>query len=442
MFDISEGTYPRSFPYDPDFTFQERELVNKTISKSNFLLEPFASRLRLISYEFLTFFNLLSSPLKEVIFLYDESKGRSIFVNILNQYTRIENIEKSVFSPISLNCYKVYKREKEPETIIEKGVDSWLKKIRGEKNYNFIIDQEIVKTYLKKISVTDIISYLDCPTDFMFRKILNFKDSYSIEAIEGIIYHELINKLSNHGFDERTFEEVFSKAAQGVERRKLEILKPFIKENIRKFLTLFKKDSLFSHDAKKEVDIKVKILEYCLDGRVDWIVKSGNSYQVADFKRGAVSSGNYDPGKKRACQIVLYGLGLFEDGDVIRAYKSNKHENIDFHFISIPKITATGNSWKLSFNGKESSHLIRKNLSWTYLALKLIYSGFFAPFEIVPYKKPFRGKLFNLKLNGRCKDYECYLNKDYLESIKEKIEKKLLEIEEKLWQCPVKQWEF
>ncbi len=434
IFDISEGIYPRAFPYDPDFSFYERELISKKVAEENLILEPFASRKRLISYEFLTFFNMLSSHPKEIVLLYDATKGKSLFLNILSKYAGISEIRRSVFSETSLNCSKVYKDQKEAESLIEKGVSSWIKKIKGEKNYNFIINKEVVKAYLKNISVTDIVSYLDCPTDFMFRKLLNYKDVYSVEACEGIIYHELIKRLSDKGFDEDTFEEVFKETVKATKNREIAYLKPFIRENIKKFLSIFREDNLFSENALKEKNLSVRILDYCLEGRADWIVKDQNgNYQVVDFKRGAVKSNDYTPGKKKACQVILYGLSLFENGDVIKALKKGNLKNLGFHFISIPKISKAGSSWKQSFNGEENKEFIKKNLSWTYLTLKLINSGFFIPYEIVPYRKPFRGKLFSLKRRGRCENYECYLSQNVINEFETKIEQKLKEIEEKLF---------
>ena len=428
VFNLSEGVYPRAFPFDPDFSFEEREKVNRLISNGNLMLEPLASRMRLISYEFTTFYNLLSTSPEDVIFLFG-TRGKSLFVNMVERVANVEELERKAFSNTSLNCYMVYRGKKEPESLPEKGVDAWIRKLKGEKEFNFIIKPSTVKRYLPNLSVTDIVSYLNCPTDFMFRKLLRHEEPHSVETIEGIIYHEMINRLLGFEFDNSVFEEVFNRFVP--ENPKIQYLKPFIRENIRKFLLLFRDDELFSSRAEREKPLTVRIAEFCLRGRADWVVKDGDSYRVADFKRSSVSDRDYAPGKKKACQVVLYGLSLFEE-DVIRSFKRGNYMRVDFSFVSVPKISRRGTSWKLSFSGNRNRNGILNNLAWSYLSLKLINSGFFIPYEISPYRKPYRGKLFSMRRTGNC-SYDCYLPSDYIDECVRKVEEKLNEVKDKLF---------
>ncbi|SNR77725.1 PD-(D/E)XK nuclease family protein [Desulfurobacterium atlanticum] len=427
FFDISNGTYPRAFPFDPDFSYREREEINNLLNISNPLLEALPGREKLIMYEFQTFFNSIAHHPESIHFFYDKTKGESIFVSIVEKVSKVNKMEKSLITKKSEGILKVYRREKRPENLLELGVDGWLKKLQGEKSYNFIFKPEFIRKFLpQEISVTDILSYMDCPADFLFSKLLNCTFSKTTEIIEGEIYHQFINRAYfNKKKAEDIFEEVFSEITEKYEDEVIFYIKPFIKENALKFIKQFKPELEI---VEQEKPIKIKFKNFTFSGRIDWLEISSDreKVKIVDFKRGNVKNREYLPGNKKSFQIILYGLALFNNGDVFKTI--NKLPNIKFSFVSIPKFHPESDRGIEEFTAKEYEKEIKKSLTWIGVTIKLIKAGFFPPLEIKPQKK----NIVRLVVK-RNDSYEFFTTEEDLKHFTETVRKIFRKIELKLW---------
>ena len=429
FFDISNGTYPRAFPFDPDFSYREREEINRLLNISNPILEAFPGREKLIMYEFQTFFNSIAHHPKSIHLFYDKTKGESIFVSIVKKASKVIQTEKNLITDKAENILKVYRKEKTPENLLELGVAGWLKKLQGEKNYNFVFNSKFIKKYLpQEISVTDIVNYMNCPTEFLFSKLLDCSYPETTEIMEGQIYHEFINRAYfNRESAENIFEEVFKEITEKTENSTIFYIKPFVKENALKFIKQFKPELEI---VEQEKPIKIKFKNYTFAGRIDWLETSKDKQKVkiVDFKRGNVKNGEYLPGNKKSFQIILYGLALFNNGDVFKTI--NRTPDIKFSFISVPKFHPENDRGVEEFTAKEYKGEIKKSLTWIGVVIKLIKAGFFPPVEIKLQKK----KLVKLSVRGDC-GYEFFTTEEYLNNFTETIGKIFRKMEGILWKC-------
>ncbi|WP_457568704.1 PD-(D/E)XK nuclease family protein [Desulfurobacterium sp.] len=422
FYDFSSGTYPRSFPFDPDFSYEEREKINRALNLNNLILEALPGREKLILYEFQTFYNILSIAPEKMIFAYHKAKGASTFLSILETYNSIPQEETRYSSAKAEKLLAVYKNEKQPELPIEWGILRWKEKIQGAKEMNFIFNQKFISGYLPdRLSVTDVISYFDCPTEFFFQKIVGHKGETSLEAIEGQIYHEFIKRyFSGKENAEALFEEIFNQFADKTTDPRLKHYKPFIKDNLLKFIEIWQPDG---KNYEQEKPLKINLGNTLLSGRADWIEIDEHSVKIIDFKRGNVTAVDYDPGKTKSFQIILYGLSVY-NSNVIKAVKAGKHKEVTFKFISIPaasKRTGTTN-WIKSFDGANFKREIIHAITWIVTGCTLIEKGFFPPLSINPYKPTAPGKKrLSLKHSRNC-PYVSTLSGESIEEFREKIE--------------------
>ncbi|WP_457568979.1 PD-(D/E)XK nuclease family protein [Desulfurobacterium sp.] len=433
FFDFSSGSYPRSFPFDPDFSYQEREEINRVLNLDNPILEALPGREKLIMYEFQTFYNVLATKPNQIIFTYHKDKGSSTFLSILKTYTKVKKENQRFNTENSGRILSVYKNKTQPKNPIEWGIISWKEKIKGAKEMNFIFNSKLISRYLpENLSVTDVISYFDCPTEFFFTKIIKHKRSSTVEAIEGQIYHEFIRRYFNEKKEpEILFEEIFEEIAKDADIPYIEYHKPFIKDNILKFVSVWEPAT---EEFEQEKPLKITIDKLTLSGRADWIEKNNEKINIIDFKRSNVNTADYDPGKVKSFQIILYGLSLIDD-DIIKAIKRKKHKNVDFAFISIPKAHRKNKtkSWIKSFSGENITREIMTTVTWILTGYSLIEKGFFPPLKINPYK-PNSRHLCNLSLkDSRTCPYPNTLSDEMKEKFKETI-KKIFKIHyEHLW---------
>ncbi|WP_456437851.1 PD-(D/E)XK nuclease family protein [Desulfurobacterium sp.] len=435
FFDFSSGTYPRSFPFDPDFSYQEREEINRILNLNNPILEALPGREKLIMYEFQTFYNILATDPQEMIFTYHIDKGSSTFLSILKTYTNLKKESRKFVSAKAKGLLSIYKDKTNAHTPIEWGIVRWKEKIEGAKEMNFIFDSNFIGKYLpKNLSVTDVISYFDCPTELFFTKIVGYKKTTTVEALEGQIYHEFIRRyFSEGGNPKELFEKVFKEFTQSVDEERIFLHKPFIKYNILKFIADWQPKS---NVYKQEIDVEVKIDDITLSGRIDWVEKKDKHIEVIDFKRGNVSTDEYDPGKKKSFQIILYGLSLAREKDVVKAVKNWKYKQINFAFISIPKFNKKSEekNWLKYFEGKRIRKEIMSSITWVVTGYRMIEKGFFAPLGINPYKPSPKNKekLFSFRESNMC-PYTHTLTQKQLNIYREKVQKMFKRINKKLW---------
>ncbi|WP_456396583.1 PD-(D/E)XK nuclease family protein [Desulfurobacterium sp.] len=434
LFDFSSGSYPRSFPFDPDFSYQEREEINRVLNLDNPILEALPGRKKLIMYEFQTFYNILATKPDQIIFTYHKDKGSSTFLSILKTYTKVKEENQRFNTKNAERIISIYRNKSQPESPIEWGIIRWKEKLEGAKEMNFIFNTKLISRYLpKNLSVTDIISYFDCPTEFFFTKIIKYPKTPTIEAIEGQIYHEFIRRYFNEKKEpEALFEEIFEEMTKDADIPHIEYHKPFIRDNILKFVSIWKP---ITKNFEQEKPLKISINNsLSLSGRADWIRKNNGKFNIIDFKRSNVNTGDYNPGKVKSFQIILYGLSLIDD-NIVKVVKQKKHKNINFTFISIPKAHKKNNpkTWIKSFSGENITREIMATITWILTGHSLIKKGFFPPLKINPYK-PGSKYICNLSLKAsRTCPYSNTLSDEIKEKFKETI-KKIFKIHyENLW---------
>jgi len=429
FYDISNGIYPRSFPFDPDFSYKEREEINKLMEISNPLLEALPGRDKLILYELQTFYNAFASAEKTVHLLYDHKKGESLFSSIVSDISTVKNRETNLFTEEAINTLKVYQEKKEPETNTEFGVKGWKQKFAGDKIFNFIIDKNLIQKYLSPLTVTDIVSFFDCPTNIFFSKVIDYTVPPSIEIAEGQIYHEFINRAYRKKEKaEIIFEEVFDKFEAQIEDNTIRFIKPFIKENALKFIKNFE-PKLENLEQEKPVTVKFGNLSF--SGRIDWLESSEKEIKLVDFKRGNVTDNNFKPGRKKSFQIILYGLAIFNNGDIIKT--ALDIPNIKFSFVSVPKFNPRSNKWYVEFNGKDHSSEIKRVIAWVDTGIKLMEKGFFPALEIkIGINKKNNGPKVQLFAQKYCQ-HNSFLTKKDIKVFENKIVKIHNKLFEKLW---------
>ncbi|OMH39994.1 PD-(D/E)XK nuclease family protein [Desulfurobacterium indicum] len=423
FFDFSSGSYPRSFPFDPDFSYQEREEINRVLNLNNLILEALPGREKLIMYEFQTFYNVLATKPNQIIFTYQKDKGSSTFLSILKTYTKVKKENQRFNTENSGKILSVYKNKTKPGSPIEWGIIRWKEKIKGAKEMNFIFNSKLISRHLpQNLSVTDIISYFDCPTEFFFTKIIKHQKTSTIETIEGQIYHEFIKRyLNENKKPEILFEEIFEEMTKNIDIPYIEYLKPFIKDNIVKFVSVWKP---IAENLQQEKPLRININNLSLSGRADWIERKNGKINIVDFKRGNVNTADYEPGKVKSFQIILYGLSLIDD-NIIKVVKEKKHKNVNFAFISIPKAHRKNmtKNWIKSFSGENITREIMVTVTWILTGYSLIEKGFFPPLKINPYK-PNSTHICNLSLkDSRTCHYPNTLSDETKEKFKETIKK-------------------
>ncbi len=381
---LTEGEYPRAFPFDPDFSYAERKKINEALNRCSPSLEAFPTRERLISYDFLTFSNLLSIPLEELHITFNASRGKSLFTKLLAEKTKIETNKEEIVSKIAADCYKVFKGEKKATTREEKGIESWKLKETDPK-FNFFISKKLAKELCKKLTITDIVNYLECPTKALLSLAFPESPDLSLEQVEGIVYHKIIQNYMNTGFDESEFEAIFSKVAQKAQDPVVELLKPYIKSNIKRFLSFFRKHPLFSPLAEKEKKVKFQISDITIEGRIDYVIEKEEEIHIVDFKTGNVTGNSkYKLLNPMSAQLVLYAIGHLYEGDFYSPLKTHL-EILNLHFISVSKARkgVEEEKWKILFSGKENSSEIKTTAFLAATAAIAMKNGFFIPHRIV-----------------------------------------------------------
>jgi hypothetical protein len=379
--DVSENVYPRTFPFDPDFSYEEREKINKILGRSSLSQQPFPLRERLISYEFLTFYNLLSLPLKKLYLTYNRFRGKSLFVDQIQNRVKVSDSYREIVSHVAFNCYQVFKRKKRPQSREERGIYVW-KNRSSSALYNFYIKKEVAKQIVKNLTITDIVNYLDCPVKALFS--LAFKDDeITLDILEGIVYHESIERMLKTGFDENIFDEIFEEKTSRIEEPIVPLLKPYFRENVRRFIEFFREHEIYSREARQEVDISLKVSDVVLRGRVDFISQVNGKTHIVDFKKGNVSESRkkfYAPPSPHSLQVVLYGMALKGD-DLISILKEEEFEDLVFHFISVSraKKDVPPEKWKVSFTGEESRKKLKAAGILAALSIIAMKNGYFIP---------------------------------------------------------------
>ena len=417
--DTTNFVYPRSFPFDPDFSYDERRSVNEAFSCS-LIDQVLPERERLIKYEFLTFYNLISQPTEKLFLTYNRLKGKSIFVSRIEEVKTQKHFEESLFMPGSVSAYEVDRGLRKPNALFEKGIDACRRRLSGENDYNFIIDKEIPKRYIGDLSVTDIISYLTCPTNVLFSRILSYKEGPSLAAAEGQIYHKCIERFCRSPFNDDEFEMIVNGVSGSLkpdDRREILLLKGVIRENARNFINILKKSELVNGNFEVEKKLDIKLCGRKLSGRADWILKNDGGYKIVDFKRSSVKykngKSNYAPGNPKSIQVILYGLSLL-NRDVLKAYKDGLYSKLAFSFVSVPKASAFNDNYTYSFHGDKNS--IGRSLKLAMLALRAMENGVFTPYSI-----GFDGKdKIKLKDSGLC-NFDAYIDDEKVKSILTKL---------------------
>ncbi len=376
---LTEGDYPRAFPFDPDFSYAERERINEVLGRSSFSLQAFPTRDRLIYYDFLVFYTLLSVHIEELHVTYDALRGKSLFAKLLSERVKVEPNRSELVSPVAVSCYRVFKGEKSSESREERGVKSW--RLRAvDARYNFFISKKLAKQLCSKLTVTDVVNYLECPTSALLSLAFPESSEFTVEQLEGVVYHELIRRLLNSGFDEGKFDEAFERAAGRVNNPVVRLLKPYIRANIKRFLEFFRNDDLFSESAEKEKKVQLRISDIDIEGRIDYVVRKGKDVHIVDFKSGSVSSNSrYGLLKPASVQLVLYGAGYFEE-DLYRALES-AFGRLNFYFVSVSKARrgVEESKWKVSFSGKRDMSEIKVTASLAATAVIAMKNGYFIP---------------------------------------------------------------
>ena len=381
MDDVSEGVYPRTFPFDPDFSYEEREEINKILGRNSVSQQPFPLRERLISYEFLTFYNLLSLPLKKLYLTYNRFRGRSLFVDQIQNRVKVSDSYREIVSHVAFNCYQVFKEKKKPQSWEERGIYVW-KNRSSSALYNFYIKKEVAKQIVKNLTVTDIVNYLDCPAKALFS--LVFKDDeVTLDILEGIVYHESIERMLKTGFDKKIFDEIFEEKTSRIEDPVVSLLKPYFRENIKRFIDFFRGHEIYSKEADQEVEISIKVSDVILKGRTDIISQIDGKTHIVDFKKGNVSESRknfYAPPSPHSLQVVLYGMAL-KGRDLISVLKKEEFGDLVFHFISVSraKEDVPPEKWKVSFTGEESRKKLKAAGILAALSIIAMKNGYFIP---------------------------------------------------------------
>ncbi|ADU96603.1 hypothetical protein Theam_0632 [Thermovibrio ammonificans HB-1] len=291
--DLSEGSYPRAFPYDPDFSYAEREQINRLLKACGLSNQPFPSRKNLIAYDFLTFHNILSLPLKLFFATVNRRRGESLFTYLLREFAGAKEAPEFATRE-AVNAFRVYKGEREPETEPERGIVGW--KDQGPERAFLVKGSKALRKRLKEITVSQLLSYLRCPTEAFIELFLTPDTQDSIFSAEGTLYHRLIAAGDSweEEFD-REFERLFSRLKAG--EKKLEILKEALKKNFSRFI---KKAGPI--EGKHEEELAVTVEGTVIRGRADLIVEA-EKLKIVDFKRGSVKVRVTD---SEAIQLLLY----------------------------------------------------------------------------------------------------------------------------------------
>jgi len=380
MDDVSEGVYPRSFPFDPDFSYAERELINKALGRTDPYLQAFPQRDRLIAYDFLTMFNILSLPLKALVVTYSLRRGKSLLAEVLHRKVEISKPLKKVVSTITANCHKAYKGIKAPETREERGIVAW--RLREERpEHSFRIDKELAKKLVSRATVTSVVEFLDCPVKALLSLAFPARKKMTFEQFEGTLYHECIRRMLKDSFDGETFEEVFSELAELTEDPLVELMKPHFKDNLKRFLATFSKHELCTGNTKQEEEVTVRMNDIEVKGKADFVSEINRTLHIVDFKTGTVGR-NYLPPSPKSLQVILYGVA-FKGADIRRAVAEGMPDT-EFHFVSVAKANPNTpeEKWMTTFSGKEHAREVKRALILAFTAVVAMKNGLFFPHKV------------------------------------------------------------
>jgi RecB family exonuclease len=411
--DLSEGTYPRAFPYDPDFSYQERELINRLL-KLKLIDQLLPTRERLIAFDLLTFHNLLSLPtLRYFLFTVNGKKGDSLFGYLLSKNHTTAELEE-YYPKVAIECLKQFVEEDDPPAPPHPKA-----RVKGWKeeslNRFFVIEKkELFANYLKELSPTDLETYRSCPLKFFRRKVLGYKEEQSVQALEGSLYHEVAREVVKNNsllLPDEKLKETVQKAVEEILKRYEEELKEKFPELLQLKDQVVKKSTFFIENLKeflketvgelknaqfypeKEVGTQLKTTK--LKGFIDLLVKQGDKTVIIDYKH---TKGKLEE-KKYLLQLSCYHLinEREEPGKEHHAYlfKINRQEFV--------KVTP--------------------NRELTDKAIALARSGFFVPVKLT-FGRNNRVSLRSRRLCQSDVPVESYLSRE----LKERLEKKINEI--------------
>ena len=325
---LSEGIYPRSFPKDPDFTWKEKEEINRILGREKPALQVFPLRKTLISYDFLTFFNLLSLRLDYFYASYNVNRGESLFVRFLREKAPVTISEE----PITRDSYVAYLSMKGLETEfgnnrekrVYQGVRSW--KLKGSNpEYNFFIKKDVVRKYLKVITPSNIIEYLNCPASAFFSVFFKPERKPLFDQIEGTIYHKALELLFSGEEDvreavQKAKEEVLKDVCDPVVGDFVKIATDHIVDNLEKFWLRFKGLDISKFPKKTEEEISYRLSDLEVRGRADLVIFKEDEIWIVDFKTGSLEKmTSSDP---RTLQLLLYYLSIRNRGKSRLIYMS------------------------------------------------------------------------------------------------------------------------
>ncbi len=407
---LSEGIYPRAYPFDPEFSYDERKLINKALDRENIAEEPLPTRERLIKYDILTFSYILSLPLEELHITYLSNKGKSLFVELLEEKVPNEKQRAEITTPISVSCYKIFKGTKEPDNLPwEKGIKSWKNREKDLK-YNFYIkDKSLSKELTRKIPTTTISTYLECPPKALFSLAFPEETEQTIEQLEGIIYHEGIKKLFQKPHTKKEVENLVKNFIDEENPHHL-LLSSHIAENLHRFLSFFKNHPITQQGKiLQEHPVELTISNVKITGRIDMLIENNGKFTVIDFKSRNVNKSSYDPPNPQSIQTICYALAINAPLD-----------NTDFHFISISKSgkRIKEENWKKTFSGNDKK--VKEAILKLKIAITAMKNGIFIPYT---FKINWKEQKVELKENPCLEDY--YIS-DNLKWNVEKILTKIL----------------
>ncbi|SMP17675.1 PD-(D/E)XK nuclease superfamily protein [Desulfurobacterium pacificum] len=406
---LSEGVYPRTYPFDPEFSYEERKLINKAINRENIAEEPFPTRERLIGYDILTFSYLLSLPLEELHITYLSGKGKSLFAELLEEKVSKERERAEITTSISVSCYKVFKGLKKPDNLPwEKGIESW-KNREQDLSYNFYIkDKQLKKELTHKIPTTTISTYLECPPKALLSLAFPQETEQTIEQLEGTIYHEGIRKLFSK---QHTKEEVKALVESFLNEENPHhlLLSSHITENLHRFLSFFKNHPMTQQGKiLQEYPVELTISNVKITGRIDMLIENNGKFTVIDFKSRNVNKSSYNPPNPQSIQTICYALAI-----------NAPLENTEFHFISVSRSgkKVKEENWRKTFNGNDRK--VKEAILKLKIAITAMKNGIFTPYT---FKINWREKRIELNENPCLENY--YIS----ESTKRTLEKAFTKI--------------